>query len=379
MKKSIPKLAEEYFESYRLLFLRTRKEATNFRYVSDLLEKTTKLTYPFFLPIIPAIIWILSTDAGIKISSWPINIENFYFLSWCINLILLASLFLLLLYVPFYFYYEKRKYEIIRRIQYPLCLLKEANSEIKSYLVNNDVLRLSKAIEYIHDYTVLERKNDLIVMRPLGGGDISIGISRKAYSALTIILEEESWIQITPTTKAIAESLDFVYTKSIYFLQNFLEEKTDISGLEEFIKALDFLAIHEFLKLQKNEELRDKLNDLTYLKKFASSVSKISFNLSSIDKEEVKPETFTSSLLSVWMTKIDWSYLNVIKYFVITALILFGFYWIGINALGLKIQTVSIGQIFIPSMAVAVAFGMRNYAKRRVVQTNTREIVDEEE
>ncbi len=77
----LQKEAEDYYNSYRDIFLRSRRKATLFRFISATQLTPFELVKGSFVPIIPFFIWGINVFFNVNILTRPVRIEGLDFVS----------------------------------------------------------------------------------------------------------------------------------------------------------------------------------------------------------------------------------------------------------------------------------------------------------
>lgn len=350
------KESKDYYKSYRDLFLRSRRKAAIYRYLSGLQSIPLDLVQWSVIPVIPLGIWFANKYFfNLKLNEL-IKFGDFNFLTIWLYSILLFSGIYFLIFGTIAIFYRIQKKNIIRRSVYPFSLLSEAIIELNSFSVNKDKRRLDRGIDFFFDYNFIERKNDLILIRPLGNSGYSIGTRGKAYKKILDTLEEVHWFEATPKSKTIAEAFDFFHEDIYESIENEIE-------IESTVKAVEGLQVYEYA-INKNEEIEESKYEkiLEYaLNIFQKNMATVISTFKSKIKEK-EDEVFESGSFNRILPQRKLS-ISILKWFLFLVIALSISVLVGMYIADLKFDSKLLALIIGSSIAGSIAISIKFTSK----------------
>jgi len=352
-KSLLDGIISNYYNSVEDMFLYRLKNEWKFTLTLTIFASSTFFLFFNIIPILPL------TDTNylgsifnlvMSYSKLPI-IEYNFGIKWA-----LGSLVSLIVwgvtYLPFKYWDIQDSKRALRPKYLSFCYIYTLRKDLKSYLINENEIHLSKSVSYLKK-----------VINPI----TTIKVSDK--STLTIqelsnqIAKQFSWVDFTAETKKIIDSISTINDKIIQRIDQRKE-------IEKIVPLIDLLTLYEFSKIKPDEfnsigiTLKEKRFE--YLKEFTNELDKIGFIENSIIIDERKSTRIKSifkflissfSDSNILILFISWLILLSILFIVTSILV--------INFLGVKMDsTILIGLLTAPFIG-AITLSATIYTKMK--------------
>lgn len=358
-----------YYKSYEKLFHNSKEWVSYYRRLSLIVNWIYKKWVIFLLPIIPLLLELLKFYEILELPPL-VNVADSYFFSWWIGLIIISSIVISLITGFSFVQYGMGKNKIIRKMQYPFCLIMEAYYELKSFIVNRDNLRLEQAVNNIIKYIDIERSNQVIIARPFGDGNVLIGLNHQKFEAVLQIDKLDPWIKFDIKTIELAKSFDYFFDDLPYDLANEFESLT--APFDSVADGLLSFAKYEYAKLMKDVQSKDFyiniLDDFIIgTTAFFEYIGKTKEAIEETEKlsDSKEDNFFVRSILGHGMSIMKKWYINLGVIFIGTYAALYLFNFIVLRFTDYGLSNVPYGHLLVASMAVAIAKTFNNQSIKK--------------
>lgn len=234
---------------------------------ASLLFFTLSILYLFInvLPIVPGLSdkYFFSLFELIKNNTnLPLNEFNFW-VKWGLGFIVSILIFGIS-FLFFRYWSNKESQKAIDVKQMNFCYAYTLRKELKSYLINDNPIHLTKSIDYLKK--VISPFNEVKFKNSEKETSMSLNKFRDELK------KQFEWMQFTEETNNYIDNLSSINKKLIIRFKQ--KEK-----LEDIVPAIDFLTLYEFAKIKptvqnsENVEIKNFKNE--YFKSFVNEVGKI--------------------------------------------------------------------------------------------------------